>query len=228
MNRLTGQDSVHLLQSAFPELSPQKTRLIQQYTDLLVSYNRRINLISRSDVENIWEHHIFPSLVAEKTVSIPRGMEVMDLGSGGGLPGIPMKILRPDLRMVLLDSSRRKTAFLRTAVNALKLTGISVVTARLPEDTERFLSGKRFDAVFARAVADFETLIALSIPVLRQEGFLLAWKGKQDLEKLSHFSEDDRVRIEVFTPEAGMVTVSEKISSLRFVKIGINTVSSID
>jgi 16S rRNA (guanine527-N7)-methyltransferase len=226
MNRLTGQGSVHLLQSIFPGISSNKTRLLEHYVDLLLSYNRRINLISRSDTENIWENHILPSLVAEKTVPLPRGMEVMDLGSGGGLPGIPLKILRPDLRMVLLDSSRRKTAFLRTVMNALNLGDISVVTARLPEDIERFSLEKRFDAVFARAVANFESLVGLSMPVLRQEGFLLAWKGMQDLEKLPLFSADGRLRIEVFTPDPEVLNFPEKIRLLRFVKIVMNTVSS--
>ncbi|MBN2366886.1 MAG: 16S rRNA (guanine(527)-N(7))-methyltransferase RsmG [Calditrichaeota bacterium] len=219
MKRLTGHDSAHLLYSIFPDISAGQVQQIQQFVDLLRSYNLKINLISRADIANVWENHILPSLLVEKIVQLPAKAEVMDLGSGGGLPGIPLKILRPDMHIILLDSSRRKTAFLRTTVDKLNLKNISVVTARLPDDQGAVGLLERFDVVLSRAVSDFETLCDLSEPLLRNRGFLLAWKGESDLDQLETIREKGKLRIEVHSVPEKYLSLSAKFRTLRFVKI---------
>ena len=181
----------------FSEPSPEQIAHLQKYIALLLDWNQRINLISPNDEDRIAERHILESLAVLSAWPFPQNSTVLDLGSGAGFPGIPLKIMRPDLVMTLLESRQKKTLFLNTVVRELPLANCRVVNARA-EDLPK-TSGEKFSIVIARAVADLKTLWEWSKPLLVSNGVLLAMKGGElnaELRALKKF--DSRIEQKVF------------------------------
>ncbi len=158
-------------------LLPQQASALRDYVRLLLAWNRRTNLIAPGDEPVVVPRHIGESLAFLTAEEIAHGAVVVDIGSGGGLPGIPVKILRPDLQMLLLEAHRRKVLFLQEAIEELQLQGACALCARaemlakLPE-----WQGK-VDIAVARAVAKLPTLWAWAAPLLAPQGRLIALKG---------------------------------------------------
>jgi 16S rRNA (guanine527-N7)-methyltransferase len=156
----------------FLDLNLSQKEQLAQYIRLLLEWNQRINLISPNDEDRIAERHILESLAVLSVWDFPKESTVLDLGSGGGFPGIPLKIIRPDLAMTLLESRQKKALFLNAVVRELKLENCRVVNARAEE-----ISGEKFSIVIARAVADLKTLWKWSRSLLVDGRVLLAMKG---------------------------------------------------
>jgi 16S rRNA (guanine527-N7)-methyltransferase len=150
-------------------LDPGTMQGFSSYREHLIAWNRRINLISRGDESHIVTRHFLESMGLLFVTHFPEGCRVMDLGTGAGFPGIPMKLVRPDLRLVLVESKRRKARFLREMVQTLGLHGVEVVLGRV-ECLGTTLG--TFDFVVSRAVADMLTLARWS------RGFLVSTGGK--------------------------------------------------
>jgi 16S rRNA (guanine527-N7)-methyltransferase len=183
-------------QLPFPEPAPEQMAQLQKYIALLLEWNQRINLISPNDEERIAERHILESLAVLSAWTFPQKASVLDLGSGGGFPGVPLKIMRPDLTMTLLESRQKKALFLNTVVRELKLENCHVVNAR----AEKF-SGEKFSIVIARAVADLKTLWEWSRPLLIDGGALLAMKGGEldnELHALMKFDSCVKYQVESY------------------------------
>ncbi len=148
-------------------LDDRQLDLLRRYVELLRDWNAKVNLISRRDEENIWWSHILHSISIFFFLKPEEGMDVLDLGTGGGLPGIPLAILRNDLHIVLLDSIRKKTAAVRDMVGQLKLGNVQVVTGRAEEQGPESVLVGAFDIVVVRAVAALQDLVRWSKPLLR-------------------------------------------------------------
>jgi 16S rRNA (guanine527-N7)-methyltransferase len=181
-------DFQHIIQSLYPDISSARLWQLNRYVNLLQEYNQRLNLISRADMPQIWEHHILPSLMGADVVRFGAADLVMDLGSGAGLPGIPLKIIRPEIKLVLVDSSRKKIAFLQKVIYDLQLASARTVLARLPREAERYHLNNNFHCVLARAVSSFRDLCEIAQQVLLPGGYLLAWKGEADVAELHEIS----------------------------------------
>ncbi len=151
-------------------LDETQAHLLSGYVRLLREWNEKVNLISRRDVENVWISHLLHSLALLFFLDPPRSISVLDLGSGGGLPGIPLAIARPDLRMTLLDSIQKKTAALTAIVRALGLNNVAVSTARAEGLAAGHTPAEGFSIVVARAVAPLPDLIKWSRPLMRASG----------------------------------------------------------
>ncbi len=149
-------------------LDEVKRDRLARFVDLLLEWNRRINLVSRRDSENIWESHILHSLSPLFMLDIPSGVSILDLGSGGGFPGIPIAIMRGDVRVTLLDSIQKKVRVLEDIVAALGLSAVRVVGGRAEDVGRDGGYAGSFDAVIARAVAPLADLIRWSEPFLRR------------------------------------------------------------
>lgn len=207
------------VKALLPELPAERLALLRSYVALLLASNRRMNLISRSEEENVWENHVLPSLVALTMVDVPRGASVLDLGSGGGLPGIPLKIARPDLDMVLLDSIRKKTLFLRRVAAELALPKCAVLQQRLsPEFPPPELRGA-FDLVTARAVAAVESLWTMAEPVLKSGGYLLAWKGRSDEPDLKRAADKLGFDYRILSVPRQLQGLSPKFTEMRLFQV---------
>ncbi|NUO79333.1 16S rRNA (guanine(527)-N(7))-methyltransferase RsmG [candidate division KSB1 bacterium] len=175
---------VQILPESF-KLDASQLELLNAYIDLILKWNSKVRLISSADESRIVKRHIVESLVLVSINRIAPDAEVLDLGAGAGLPGIPLKIAIPSLRMTLLDSRRMKSLFLEEAVKSLRLSDTQVVHDRAEKIVEKF-SGK-FDCVVARAVSSLYNLWQWSSPVLKNGGALLAQKGgelSKEMEEL--------------------------------------------
>ncbi len=131
---------------------------VQQFAALEALYrdwNSKINVISRKDIDNLYEHHVLHSLAIAKFLKFTPGTTIMDIGTGGGFPGIPLAILYPDCRFVLVDSIGKKIKVASAVAEALGLTNVECVQERA-EDEKR-----QFDFVVSRAVMPLPDLVKL-------------------------------------------------------------------
>jgi len=150
------------------ELSSDQQTKISHYVGALLEWNKKINLISRRDEENIWFSHILHSLSPLFYIDIAEGAYLLDLGSGGGLPGIPLAIARPDLHVTLLDSIKKKAMAAEDMVGNLGLRNVRVRTIRAEDFPHERRGANSFDLVIARAVAPLADLITWSRPLVKR------------------------------------------------------------
>lgn len=156
------------------------------YLALLDKWNRVYNLTAVRDADRMVSHHLLDSLAA---VPYFTGQAVLDVGSGGGLPGIPLAIARPELQVTLIDSVAKKTAFLLQAKAELGLTNLQVVTSRV----EDFRPETGFDVVTSRAFSDLKEFVTLTRHVLKPGGHWLAMKGVYPNEEVAVLPPDVKV-----------------------------------
>ncbi|MDZ7343074.1 MAG: 16S rRNA (guanine(527)-N(7))-methyltransferase RsmG [candidate division KSB1 bacterium] len=162
------------------DLTAQQQQHFLQYVRLLLEWNQRIDLISPTDETRIAERHLLESLSLLSVWRFNLGASVLDLGSGAGLPGVPLKIMRPDLSMTLLEAKHKKALFLKAAIRTLQLERCRVIEGRA--ERVALNSDEKFSVVVARAVAALEKMWRWSQPLLQPDGVLLAMKGG-DVEK---------------------------------------------
>ena len=131
--------------------------LLAAYVSGLLEANKGVNLISRKDEGNIWRGHILHSLALTAVVKIPVGAKLLDLGTGGGLPGIPLAIVRPDISICLIDSIQKKARAVELMVESLPLPNTRVIAARAEELHSK--GGGTYQIIVARAVAPLVDLL---------------------------------------------------------------------
>lgn len=161
------------------------------YLALLDKWNRVYNLTAVRDVERMVSHHLLDSLAAVPyfQAGCPNATRVLDVGSGGGLPGIPLAIARPELQVTLIDCIAKKTAFLLQAKAELGLANLSVVTSRV----EDFRPDALFDVITSRAFSDLKLFVSLTRHLLKPGGRWMAMKGLMPHEEIE--SLPDWVRV---------------------------------
>lgn len=169
-------------------LTPQQTEQLVRFAGLVADWTVRVNLVSRREAEHLWDNHILDSLAVLPALAEKPAAEVMDLGPGGGFPGIPLKICRPELRLTCLEATQKKARFIEMAVKELELADIEVVAQHSQDaQKDKTLVG-RYDFVTARAVAELKDLIKMSFPFLKIGGKLLAYKSSRAGEEISRAS----------------------------------------
>ncbi|MDE3058468.1 MAG: 16S rRNA (guanine(527)-N(7))-methyltransferase RsmG [Bacteroidota bacterium] len=144
-------------------------QLLQAYKQRLLAWNRKINLISRKDEEKIWQAHIFLSLAILFKIDVRFCARILDLGTGGGLPGIPLSIMLPEIEFVLLDSIQKKVIAVESIISELKLPNVSTLCGRAEDIQKKENMSGSFDAVIARAVSNLKNLILWGYPFLKKE-----------------------------------------------------------
>ncbi len=142
-------------------IHPNQVEQFQIYHRLLLEWNQRISLISRADESRIVTRHFLESIGLLTVVDFPLHARVFDIGSGGGFPGLPLKIVRPDLQMVLVESKAKKARFLERVVEELGISGIEIIAERVERLKKRMDS---FHLAVIRAVADVSTVIQWLVP----------------------------------------------------------------
>lgn len=163
-------------------LSPAQHETLAAYLDLLLKANERMNLTRIIDRAAAEVQHVGDALTL--LPHLPReAIRIVDVGSGGGVPGIPLAIARPDATVMLIESTKKKAAFLRDAVRQLGLGNVSVSEWRA-EDVGRTNSREIFDVAVARAVATLDWLAEWCLPLVKRNGTLLAMKGAKVTDEL--------------------------------------------
>ncbi len=157
------------------------------YYNELLKWNPKANLISKNDESRIVERHFLESALLSLLNEFQGGLSVLDLGTGGGFPGIPLQIVTPDLQMVLLDSKRWKGLFLKHLIEVLELKNTEVLCERAEAAAKNEEYRNRFDRVVCRAVTDLSALYRLSRPFLKSGGNLVALKGSRLNNELNRF-----------------------------------------
>ncbi|MDO4564754.1 MAG: 16S rRNA (guanine(527)-N(7))-methyltransferase RsmG [Clostridia bacterium] len=152
------------------------------YYELLIEWNERINLTSITERRAVYEKHFLDSLQAEPY--LPQGCRVADIGTGAGFPGVPLLIVRPDLKLTLVDSLKKRLFFLEELLKRLNLNA-ELIHARA-EDLGRNPNYREgFDYTLTRAVAPLPTLMELTVPLLKVGGTSVCYKGNASDELLS-------------------------------------------
>lgn len=159
------------------DCSDVQLQKMQQYYELLMNANQRINFTRIVDPQEVAVKHFADSLTLLRHQLLPGDCRLVDVGSGAGFPGVPLAILRPDIHFVLLDSLRKRTDFLQNAIEFLQLTNVRIVWARA-EDAARMVNFReKFDVAVARAVAALPVLTEYCLPFVRVGGIFVAMKG---------------------------------------------------
>lgn len=144
---------MEIIREYFPNLTEKQEKQFSLLGDLYADWNSKINVISRKDIENLYERHILHSLAIAKFIKFRTGSKIVDLGTGGGFPGIPLAILFPNVNFTLIDGIRKKITVVNAVAEAIGLENAVGLQARAEE-----LKKMRFDFVVTRAVATLDKL----------------------------------------------------------------------
>ncbi len=150
---------------------------LQIYFELLLKWNKRTNLISKSDESHLIDRHVLESLAVLMVLKIQPGAQIIDIGSGAGFPVLPISLVRPDISFLLVESKRLKSLFLKEVINQLRLDYVHVICDRIENLAENLDWKERFDFAFSRAVASLEVVYGWVQKLIKLNGFYIAWKG---------------------------------------------------
>ena len=148
---------------------------LEKYCELLISWNKKMNLTSIKEKEQIYLKHFYDSLTIVKTVDLEKTNKLIDIGSGAGFPGIVLKIFFPHIEVDIIDSNNKKIMFINEVVKTLALDKVNLIHNRC-EDYSRF-NREKYDVVVSRAVANLNTLIEISFPLVKVNGLFISMKG---------------------------------------------------
>ena len=164
------------------DICNKKLSLLAEFKKIVLEKNKVLNLTAITDDHDFTIKHLIDSLTLLPL--IPHGSKVIDVGTGAGLPGIVLKIMRDDIKLSLMDSRKKRIDFLEEAIHKLNLQDVRLINARSEEWAKN--NPERFDICTARAVAEFRKLIKFTLPLLNAGGILLAMKGpnvQNEIEK---------------------------------------------
>jgi 16S rRNA (guanine527-N7)-methyltransferase len=142
-------------------------RLLSQYKTHLLDWNKKINLISRKNEENLWKGHIALSLTLLFKIEFHTELKILDLGTGGGFPGIPLAIMLPETSFLLLDSTKKKIIAVQSMVESLSLPNIKTIWGRAEELQRNQKFHQSFDIIVARSVSSLPNLLEWGLPFLK-------------------------------------------------------------
>ena len=166
---------MEILLKYFDDFTVEQKQQLAALKDLYTEWNEKINVISRKDMDHFYEHHVLHSLAIATQFEFKPGMQVLDLGCGGGFPGIPMAIFFPETQFHLVDSINKKLKVVNAVSEAIGLKNISTEHTRAED-----IKYRKFDAVISRAVAPLKDLWRWSRPLLKKgssPGGLICLKG---------------------------------------------------
>ena len=152
---------------------------LENFAHLLLEYNKHTNITAIRDIDGVYLKHFYDSLTLVKVYDLSKEVNVLDVGSGGGFPGIVLAIVYPNLKVTLLDSNHKKSDFQKYIVDNLKLNNVLVVNDRAEN---YYKKGIQYDLVVARAVANLSVLSELCIPFVKNSGYFISMKGDSALE----------------------------------------------
>ncbi len=161
-------------------LDEKQLNQLEKYYELLVEYNKVMNLTGITEKEEVYLKHFYDSLTIIKVIDLKNVNSLCDIGTGAGFPGLVLKIVFPNLKVTLLDSLNKRINFLNTVIEELKLENIETIHARAEEYA--ILNRNKFDITTSRAVAHLSILLEYAIPITKENGYFIPLKGNIDEE----------------------------------------------
>ncbi len=159
------------------EISKEKAEKILLFFDLLEEWNKVMNLTAITSFEEAMQKHFVDSLMLYKVYQPEKGSKIIDIGTGAGFPGIPLKIMYPETRVVLVDSLNKRINFLNEVISKLALENVEALHARAEELARKEEYRETFDCCVSRAVANLTTLSEYCIPFVKKGGHFIAYKS---------------------------------------------------
>lgn len=154
------------------------------YYEMLLEWNSFMNLTAITELQEVIDKHFLDSLTIANYISL-QNQSILDLGTGAGFPGIPIKILFPDVEIVLLDSLNKRIKFLNAVIDKLQLHCIKAVHGRAEDLAHDSTYRERFDLCTSRAVANLSTLSEYCLPFVRQDGYFISYKTEGAMKEIS-------------------------------------------
>ena len=170
------------------KINPVQAEQFQTYLELLLEWNEKMNLTAITDPGEVQEKHFLDSLTLLTCCKIKEGAKVLDVGTGAGFPGIPLKILRPDIELTLLDGLNKRLVFLGEVCAALHIEAERIHKRAEEAGLDKKMR-ESYDVVTARAVAPLNILSEYCLPLVKMKGFFLAMKGpgaQEELKEAEH------------------------------------------
>ncbi|TKG94796.1 16S rRNA (guanine(527)-N(7))-methyltransferase RsmG [Puteibacter caeruleilacunae] len=153
-----------IIKKYFPDLTDDQVHKLEQLQDLYIEWNEKINVVSRKDIEALYERHVLHSLGIYKVMRFSRGTKILDVGTGGGFPGIPLAIMNPDSQFLLIDSIGKKIKVVNGVVESLGLTNVRGEQLRVQQVKDKY------DFIVSRAVTAFPKFVNMSRKTVKPGG----------------------------------------------------------
>ena len=198
------------------KFSDEMVDRFQAFCALLQKWNEKINLTSEKDALSILERHVFDSLQYLRWLNPSH--KILDIGSGAGFPGIPLKIIHPDLTITLLDSQKKRCSFLRVAIRSLNLKDVEVAEGRVESFFNQESFTGIFDRVCFRGYSSLETCLTVGLPFLKTGGLVIMKKGPEEMpDSNADILQNTRIiaskEVKGFEGQGSVMMVIEKCST---------------
>lgn len=165
-------------------LSEKQLQQFLSYYEMLIEKNKVMNLTAITEKEEVIDKHFIDSISFNKAMDVTKSLKILDLGTGAGFPGIPLKIAYPNLEITLLDSLNKRIKFLDEVIEALGLEGISTIHGRAENYAKQVSYREQFDICVSRAVANLATLSEYCLPYVKEGGCFISYKSGSVEEEL--------------------------------------------
>jgi 16S rRNA (guanine527-N7)-methyltransferase len=174
-----------MLEEKGVSLTSEQLQQFERYFQLLVEWNEKMNLTGITEKNQVYEKHFYDSITPAFYFDFLSAKTLIDVGSGAGFPGIPLKICFPHIQLTILDSLKKRLTFLQEVINELRLEQVTLVHSRAEDAGQNAIYREKFDLVTARAVARLSVLSEFCLPFTKVGGTFLVMKGAQSEEELN-------------------------------------------
>ncbi len=168
------------------ELTDEQIEKLSRYYELLIEWNEKMNLTALTEPHDVALKHFCDSILLLTYAEIPENSSLIDVGTGAGFPSLPIKIVRPDIKLCLLDSLNKRLVFLSEVVKELGLNEVQIVHLRAEDGARKSDLREKFDYATSRAVAQLNVLSEYCLPYVKVGGAFLSMKGKYSEEEISN------------------------------------------
>ena len=173
------------------EISDDQINCFEKYYELLIEKNKVMNLTAITDKEDVIVKHFIDSIalipyLTDKGINTNNELKIIDIGTGAGFPGLPLKIMMPDVKFTLLDSLNKRVSFLNEVIDELKLKDIEALHGRAEDYASDSKYREKYDICVSRAVANLSTLSEYCIPFVKEDGYFISYKAGESEEEINN------------------------------------------